>query len=196
MVKVKICGLTRREDVLCAVEAGADSVGVVFEPNTPRCVTLEQARELFEGVSATKVAVFGTLRDLGDWSLFDAVQFLDDPLDLASNLPLHLKIIRGFRLVSADVPPIPSRTDFLHIEPSVAGKMGGTGVVADWDMAAQVVAACPLPVVLAGGLKPENVAAAIAQVNPYMVDTSSGVEVSPGIKDPARIRAYATRARA
>ena len=106
-MKVKICGLTRREDAAFAAECGADYLGVVFEPGTPRCVTPEQAASILSGLSPLKVAVFGTLRDLGDWSLFDAVQFRSDPHGVEASLPGHLQIIRGHNIEAVEValPP-------------------------------------------------------------------------------------------
>ena len=95
-MKVKICGLTRREDAAYAAECGADYLGVVFEPQTPRCVSLEQAASILSGLDPLKVAVFGTLHDLEDWSLFDAVQFRSDPDGVEAKLPVRLQIIREY----------------------------------------------------------------------------------------------------
>lgn len=188
--RVNVCGLTRREDAELAIELGATAIGFVLEPSSPRALAEvpmwanEVAGESFV------VAVMGPYR--ADLPLIraTAVQALD-PVP-RSNFPgWRIRVLR----------PRPSDSIEAHLErtsdaeailldaPSEAA-YGGTGKTVDWAWAADFVAACPIPVVLAGGLNPENVASAIEQVRPYSVDVSSGLEASPGIKSPDKMREF------
>lgn len=189
---IKICGLTTEEGVAAAVAAGADAVGFVFAPSKRR-VTAQRAAELARNVPAavTRVAVMlHPAQSLVDevWKVFRPDVLQTDAEDLA-----HLAIPAGLSLIpvvreGTIVPvPLPQRLLF-------EGRVSGVGETADWNKAAQLAAQARL--ILAGGLNPANVAAAVAAVRPYGVDVSSGVESRPGIKDAVRIQEFVRAARA
>ncbi|HZX22113.1 MAG TPA: phosphoribosylanthranilate isomerase [Woeseiaceae bacterium] len=192
---VKICGLTSREAVQAAVEAGADAVGFVFA-ESPRRVMPGEARRLCEGLDrqVIRVAVmrhpgadeWAAVRDgfAPDWLQTDAADFaaLDLPEGCAP-LPVYRDNDRDLPSGSAKMP-----ARFLF-----EGARSGTGERADWPAAAALAARAE--VVLAGGLSPDNVEQALAAVGPWGVDVSSGVERAPGRKDPARIAAFVERVR-
>ena len=184
-MRVKCCGITRAEDARFAEACGADAIGVVVcSPPSKRSVSLEQAQEIFESVGPfmTTVAVTHTT------SRADIEQILalrPDALQIShpftfSNKP-GLKVIR----VIGRNEPLPSDGDALIVDES-----HGSGRAFDLKYARQVVMNSRVPVILAGGLDPENVAAAIRQVHPYAVDVASGIESAPGIKDHRKIAAF------
>ena len=189
---IKICGLTTPDATRTAVSAGADAIGFVFA-ESPRRVSPEQARELCDEVpdSIVRVAVmrhpsvaeWEAVRDgfAPDWLQTDAEDLpqLELPAD-CEPLPVY----RSGRVLADDA------TGRLLYE----GVESGRGELADWREAADVAARSEL--VLAGGLNPDNVGAAITAVGPWGVDVSSGVESAPGVKDPERIRQFIARARA
>ncbi|HYN54507.1 MAG TPA: phosphoribosylanthranilate isomerase [Methylotenera sp.] len=196
-VRVKICGITRLEDALTAVEQGADAIGLVFYGPSPRNVTINQAREIAAQIPAF-VSVVGLfvnaevnfINEVISQVKIDLLQFHGDetPEECAQfNLPF-IKAIR----VKADTNLVQYAEDFsaakgLLLDTYTEGVAGGTGHVFDWNLIPKQLAK---PVILAGGLNEGNVARAIAQVKPYAVDVSGGVEVSKGIKDAAKITAF------
>lgn len=196
-VRSKICGITRMEDALAAVEAGADAIGFVFYAKSPRAVSVQQARAIIQALPpfVTTVGLFvnASRCELGE--ILDAV-----PLDL---LQFHgdetaeqcegwrRPYIKALRVKSGDdiaaaVDAYPSASGVL-LDTYVEGVPGGTGEAFDWSLIPQALSK---PLILAGGLTPENVADAVARVKPYAVDVSGGVEASKGIKDHAKIRAF------
>ena len=189
-VFVKICGLTTPEGVAAAVKAGANAAGFVFSPS-PRQVTPAQARKLAAALPATmrRVAVFrhpppGWISRVldefpADWVQSDAADLPGVDLGGAEALPV-------FRSGA----PLPSLLPELVL---FEGPDSGAGRVADWPAAAAL--AERTRVILAGGLNPANLADALAAVGPWGVDVSSGVESSPGMKDPALITAFVAAAR-
>ena len=194
---VKICGLTTRDAVEAAVAAGADAVGFVFAPSK-RQVTAALATQLAQGVPRRilRVAVMlhPTQSELDDvWSEFRPDVLQTDVGDLQTlRVPMGLgvmPVVRGGGGVGLkpDLQPKHSRLLF-------EGPVSGVGSTSDWRAAAQLARTTQL--VLAGGLNATNIADAIAAVRPFGVDVSSGVEASPGIKDPARIHEFVQRARA
>lgn len=189
MTRVKICGLTRLEDVLLAVEAGADAVGFVLEPTSPRCVPPDRLRALLEAVPAwvSRVLVYGPRPEVLPDVPFDYVQCLP-PAPPAGR---WLGCVR----LGPERVPCPDLGEFQGAEAIVLdafhpGAYGGTGRTVDWGLAARFASGCGKPVILAGGLRPENVGEAIRTVRPYAVDVSSGVEARPGEKDHGWLRAF------
>ncbi len=194
--RVKICGITRVEDALAAVASGADAIGLVFYAPSPRHVTINQAAEIVNALPPfiTVVALFVD----ADKSEIDAVlsnvnvdllQFHgDEPEEVCRQFDLpYLKAIR----VKQDTNLIQYAQTYhtasaMLLDTYVEGAVGGTGQVFDWSLIPNNL---PLPIILAGGLTPGNVAKAIEQVQPYAVDVSGGVEAGKGIKDPAKIAA-------
>lgn len=197
MTRAKICGITRVEDGLAAARLGADAIGLVFYPPSPRHVSVAQARAiaaallpfvttvgLFVNPEAAQVeAVLGELR-------LDMLQFHGDetPEFCASFGVPYLKAVRvkpGTDLVQYAARFNGAKA--LLLDAFVAGTAGGTGETFDWAL---IPSGLPLPIILSGGLDPENVRNAIEQVRPWAVDVSSGVEASKGIKDAAKIAAF------
>jgi len=202
MVRVKICGLTCVEDVHAAVGYGANAVGFVFEPGSPRYVgDRADVRALLQSVPpfVVRVAVFGNLRHLPAewWREVEAVQFVGGESEVA--LPLHLRRIRAVRLRSEkDVRQalrLQEEADALLVDTYHPQKMGGTGETANWRLARLLREEASKPLILAGGLTPDNVVEAIAQVQPFAVDVSSGVERAPGKKDHLKIKEFLTNVR-
>ena len=175
---VKVCGLTREEDVDAAAEAGADAVGFVLAESR-RQLSLSRARELAERIEgrAMSVAVVVDHDDLGALECFDAVQVHGRAAGV------HRQIIRAVAELPSDAT---GHTDRLLLDAS-----HGTGATADW----QALAGRGGAFILSGGLTPDNVGEAVRLVKPFGVDVSSGVEVSPGVKDPELIKCFVERAR-
>lgn len=200
---MKICGLTTRAAVEAAVAAGADAIGFVFAPSK-RQVTATQAVQLAQGVprKIPRVAVMlhPTQSQLDEvWSAFRPDVLQTDLDDLATlRLPMGLAVmpvVRNAVGLKPDLRASPGGPALAgHKRVLFEGPVSGIGSTSDWHGAAQL--ARTLQLVLAGGLNPTNVADAIAAVRPFGVDVSSGVEASPGIKDPARIHEFVRRARA
>lgn len=196
--RVKVCGLTREQDVDDAVAAGVDAIGLVFAPGSPRRIGVGRAAELRRRVPpfVTVVGLFvnesvEAMLSCVDAVRLDAVQLHgDETPDVAAALAARTRVIKAFRMsgpeMLARMPMFAPVTDAWLLDAWVPGVAGGTGARFDWDLALRA-RAMGHPVVLAGGLKPENAAEAVARVDPYALDVSSGVESGPGIKDPVKI---------
>ncbi len=195
--RVKICGITRVEDALNAVNAGADAIGLVFYAASPRCVSIEQAKNI--GLAMPPyVSVVGLFVNASTAEIqsvlsqvhLDVIQFHGDETaeDCAQiNLPYY-KAIR----VKPDTNLLQYALDFkaakaLLLDTYSEQAYGGTGHVFDWNLIPKNL---PKPVILAGGLDVNNVTDAIKQVQPYAVDVSGGVEHSKGVKDKDKIAAF------
>jgi phosphoribosylanthranilate isomerase len=195
--RVKICGIMREQDATAVVESGADALGLVFYPKSPRHVTLTQGRNI-----ATAVAPFVTVTGLFVNASADLVR------EVLNSLPLGLLQFHGqetneqcncFGLPFIKSIAMQRGTDLLSRVsdyPDAAGFLldawqpdvhGGGGVAFDWQ---QVPDEVPVPIILAGGLTTRNVATAICSVKPYAVDVSTGVEVDKGIKSREKIEAF------
>ncbi len=196
-VRAKICGITRVEDALQAVENGADAIGLVFYAPSPRNVSIQRAIEITEQVPAfvTVVGLFvnaepSFVRDVSSQVKLDLLQFHGDesPEMCAQYNKPFIKAIR----VKADVNLVQYAKDFsaakaLLLDAYTEGIAGGTGHVFDWNLIPENLTK---PLILAGGLNAENVAQAIEKVKPYAVDVSGGVEAAKGIKDAMKIAAF------
>ncbi len=208
---VKICGITHPEDAHVAIEGGADALGFVFEPRSPRHLphnsSWQQWLPRLSGVQ--RVAVFVNRANLpAHLALFDALQWTPPtPEALEAELPA-LKAYQKPLWVALRLPPECLVEDALQQIARVAPfaervvldsyhpvQFGGTGTTHDWARAHAICVRSPLPVILAGGLNPENVADAIRQTRPFGVDVSSGVEAAPGRKDPDKVRAFIRHAK-
>jgi phosphoribosylanthranilate isomerase len=209
-VRIKFCGLTRREDASQAVALGASFVGAIFAGG-PRLVTPERAREVYEGAGtlAEWVGVFGadsprSIDEAARASGAHIIQLHGDPR-AADVRAVRARFGGGvWAAARADGSLLPDwaeelfrEADAVLLDARVPGALGGTGVALEWGALARSLEAVrgSTPVVLAGGLKPENVAEAIRLLSPDVVDVSSGVESAPGIKDHARMRAFVEAAR-
>jgi phosphoribosylanthranilate isomerase len=191
---VKICGVTRLEDARLAAELGASAIGLVLWPGSPRYVERATAKEIVAALPPfiSAVGVFVNQQDEAEEIARDlgltAVQFHGDEQP-GSYRAFPIRVIKAVtvRDVSAreEAATVPaSATVLLDAHDRV--KRGGTGRVVDWEIAAMI--ARDRPVILSGGLSAENVADAIATVQPYAIDVSSGVESGPGRKDPMKLR--------
>lgn len=196
MTKVKICGITNLEDALFAAEVGADALGFVFYARSPRCIGPDRAREIILRLPpfVTKVGVFvneelDRVREIMAHCHLDYAQLHGDepPEQVAALAP---RAIRAVRVRSAaDVERLSAYQAAAYLLDAYhPTKPGGTGETWDWELAA--AAKRYGPVILAGGLTPDNVAAAIKRVHPYAVEVSSGVEAAPGIKDHQKVRCF------
>jgi phosphoribosylanthranilate isomerase len=187
---VKICGVTRLDDALAAVEAGASAIGLVFWPQSPRFVDPYRARAIAARLPpfVTAVGLFvnqpaAYVNGVASLVRLGAVQLHGDETPAFASTVIA-PVIRALPVAAADAWP-PETTLLLDAHDPV--KRGGTGRTIDWRAAAAIAAR--RRVLLAGGLTPENVADAIARVRPFGIDVSSGVERAPGIKDHQRLRA-------
>ncbi|WP_047336213.1 phosphoribosylanthranilate isomerase [Pseudomonas protegens] len=196
-VRSKICGITRIEDALAAVAAGADAIGLVFYAKSPRAVNVQQARAIIAALPpfVTTVGLFVNasrceLGEILDAVPLDLLQFHGDE-SAADCEGYHRPYIKALRVKAGDDIAAAClaypRASGILLDTYVEGVPGGTGEAFDWSLVPQGLSK---PIILAGGLTPDNVAAAIARVRPYAVDVSGGVEQGKGIKDPAKIRAF------
>lgn len=195
--RVKICGITRVDDALTAVEQGADAIGLVFYAPSPRNVSIEQAAIIAAAVPAfvSVVGLFvnaepGFVRSILGKVQLDLLQFHGEESP-EECMQYQLPFIKAIR-VKNDTNLVQCAQDFfaakaLLLDTYTEGVAGGTGHVFDWSL---IPAQLAKPVILAGGLTQQNVASAITQVKPYAVDISGGVEISKGIKDAEKIAAF------
>jgi len=195
--RVKVCGITRVEDAKAAVDAGADAIGLVFYEPSPRFVRIKQAREIAASVPAfvSVVALFVNadaeyVQDVLNSVRIDLIQFHgDEENDFCSQFQrpfIKAQRVRETSDVVASCVRFPDALAIL-LDSYKPGVPGGTGESFDWSL---IPKSQTKPLILAGGLTPENVAPAIKQVQPFAVDVSGGVEQSKGIKDPAKIDAF------
>ncbi len=197
MTRIKICGITRVQDVQAVASSGADALGLVFYDKSPRYVTLQQAAQLAAAippfvmlvglfVNPAKDEVREVLRQVP----LDVLQFHgeEEPEFCAQFGRPYWKAIRvkpGVNLLQCAARY--KAAQGLLLDAFIEGTHGGTGASFDWNLIPHDL---PLPVILSGGLHAGNVAEAIKQVRPYAVDVSSGVEAAKGIKDAAKISAF------
>lgn len=194
--RIKICGIKHRDDALKAVECGADAIGLIFVEKSPRYVSLTDARFIAESMPPF-VTVVGLFMDASAETVREALKVV--PLNLLQfhgeespafcdqfGVP-YVKVLR----MREDVNVIAFTQEY----PNAAGilldtfheKGGGTGESFDWNLIPEDVS---VPLILAGGLNPENVASAVEKVKPYAVDVSSGVESEPAVKDHKKIEQF------
>jgi phosphoribosylanthranilate isomerase len=201
-VHVKICGITTVEDAVFCVKAGATALGLNFVPASPRAISLEVARAIAASVEG-KVLVVGVvanmtverMRLLRDDVPLGCLQLHgDEPPEVLQALLPHA--YKAFRVADARDVDEAERFlgDYVLVDAKVAGALGGTGQVVDPGLVRELARRRRLT--LAGGLTPETVAEAIRAVQPYCVDVASGVESSPGKKDPEKVIAFVRAARA
>ena len=200
---VKICGIKALAEALAALDAGAGMLGFNFYSSSPRCIQQAACAEIISslrmmGKSAVCVGVFvnedpGRVKEILDSCSLDLAQLSGDepPVSLAVLDGRAFKAVRPVSISAADdVLRTYARTSppALLVDAKVKGAYGGTGKTGNWAIAQHLAERAP--VLLAGGLNPQNVGEAIRRVRPWGVDVASGVESSPGVKDPAKIRAF------
>lgn len=195
--RVKICGITRTEDAQVAVDAGADALGFVFYPPSPRYVAPEKAAEIIRDVAAfvTTTALFVNaereeIDRIIDSSRIDLLQFHGDEPETFCN-SFSRPYIKALRMkpgmdILAECQKYASARAIL-LDAYRPGVPGGTGEVFDWDLIPDNL---PAPVILAGGLTCDNIRQAVQTVTPFAVDVSGGVELSKGIKDAVKVETF------
>ncbi len=199
-MRVKICGLTRAEDAQAAHDLGAWALGFIFYPKSKRFITADAAKRIIAALPAARsVGVFVNQTDeaisIATQAGLKGIQLHGDETsdDLrrlrAAFTGIVIKALRpkteaGLQAI-ADYKGL---ADYILLDAAIGNEYGGTGHTGDWSLA-QKAAVFGIPVIVAGGLGPDNIAEAHAQTNPYALDLSSGVEASPGIKDPAKLQA-------
>ena len=203
MTRVKICGIKTLSDAMTAAEAGADLLGFNFYPKSARYIEMQACARItstlkkrYPSIQLVGVFVNSSIEEINqimDSCGLDLAQLHgDETVEMVS--ALDGKAFKAFRGMPVDVgrfardePPA------LLVDASVEGFYGGSGVTADWNGAAELARRYPL--LLAGGLNPENVAGAVQQVKPWGVDVASGVEAGPGRKDADKIKAFVNAVR-
>lgn len=204
MTRVKICGITNAEDARWAAHCGADALGFVFA-DSPRHIQVEDATQIIRGVEpfATCVGVFArntvaeVRRTLEEAGCSVAQLHGEEPASYIQALAPH-PVVKAFRVLDhleADVIAPYRGAQAILLDTYVAGRLGGTGERFDLALAAELVRQ-GWRVIVAGGLTPENVGETIRTVRPYAVDVSSGVEIAPGKKHPAKVADFIAAVRA
>ena len=203
MVRVKICGVTNLADALSAVEAGADALGFNFWRGSKRHVEPSEARRIIARLPASVLAVgvfvneeAGEVARVADEAKLGAVQLHGDESEDFCRALEGRQVIKALRVREDFEPEEATRYEAsaVLLDTFCATERGGTGRSFDWSVARRVRALVPR-LYLAGGLTPETVADAVREVEPYAVDVCSGVELEPGRKDAARVRAFVAAAR-
>jgi phosphoribosylanthranilate isomerase len=213
--RIKICGITNVDDALAAIDAGADAIGLNFYRGSKRCIAADEARRVVEAIgdSVEVIGVFvhapaDEIHRIGASTPLRSVQLHgDEPPQFLATIESNLRVIRARRLnasgthaIRADIMACQSAgriPNAVLIDAATAGQFGGTGHTVDWQLLVNHDAwMCEVPLILAGGLTPTNVAEAIRIVRPQAVDVASGVESSPGKKDIAKVRDLVAAAKA
>ena len=195
--RVKICGITRLEDALAAIEAGADALGFVFYPPSPRYIEPEEAAEIIAQLPpfVTTVALFVNEPEAEVFRItaltqVDLLQFHgDESADYCQQFGrawIKALRVRDADSLQQDLNQFQAARAIL-LDSYRPGVPGGTGETFNWEL---IPAQSAQAIILAGGLTPENISTAVQQVKPYAVDVSGGVEASKGIKDPVKIHAF------
>ncbi len=198
MVRVKICGITNSGDALLAAELGANALGFIFYKRSPRYVAPDKARHIIGQLPpfVATVGVFvdedaGAVREIASLAGLDWLQLHgSESPDYCRSL--GRRVIKGFRVkgdeIYAQISAYQGAVQAFLLDTYKPGTLGGTGETFDWELARQVNKCGPI--ILAGGLTPDNVAQAINIAQPSAVDVASGVEKEPGKKDPEKLRAF------
>jgi len=203
MTRVKVCGVTRESDLLAVAASGADAVGLIsgVSVDTPREVSPEQAASLAATTPPFLTTVLVTMPETTTDALtmvrrtgVDAVQVHGVDPEMAAELGDHVRTL----LVATDADRAPAYegvADAVLVDSVDEAGAGGTGETHDWARTRELVGSLDTPVILAGGLTPENVAEVVETVDPYGVDVASGTEASGGVKDRGKVEAFVRNAR-
>jgi phosphoribosylanthranilate isomerase len=213
MFQLKVCGITTVDDAVVAAEAGADAIGLNFWPRSRRLVSIDAAREIsaeLDDVVRVGVFVNATAEEIARTADAVGLEWIqlhgDEPAELLAQLPAQLKVMRAFR---CGAEGLKSASRFLSecrargrapdaalVDADAGAEYGGTGRVANWSkIVSERGQLGGVPMILAGGLTPQNVAEAIAVTRPDGVDVASGVESRPGVKDAKLVREFIDAAR-
>jgi phosphoribosylanthranilate isomerase len=206
--KIKICGITRRKDLYNAIDAGANAIGlVVGVPSSPRNISLGKAQELVSQISNFTKSVLvmvpkniQEIKEAYDIVKPDAIQIHNNLInaDMIRTKKIETNLIRAINLKpkGSIESSLIQGFDAILLDTYIPGKYGGTGITQNWEFCSGIRRSIhPKKVILAGGLTPSNIQKAIKTVEPYGVDVSTGVESSPGIKDPRKIKSFINQVR-
>lgn len=201
MVRVKICGITNAADALAAVEAGADALGFVFYEESPRSVTPETAADIIRGLPpfVSTVGLFvnadiGFVNAVSEKCRLDRVQLHgDESPDFCRRVERPVVKVIRIRGEESLLAMKDYHVSAFLLDAYSPRAYGGTGLTFNWELARNAKKFGPM--ILAGGLTAANVREGVVQVQPYAVDVSSGVEASPGRKDPAKVKEFIKRAK-
>jgi len=201
MVRVKICGITNEKDAMFAIEHGADALGFVFYEKSPRHITPEKASEIIKKLPPfiTNVGLFvnerqNIVKEIHERLRLDALQFHgDEKSDYVNSF--HAKKIKAFRIKESIDETIFNDYDVdAYLFDAYSDNVyGGSGENFSWNLLTKI--RFKRPIILAGGLNPENIISAVSMVKPYAVDVSSGVEKEKGIKDSDKVKKFIIRAK-
>ncbi len=195
MTRIKICGISNGLDALAAAEAGADALGFIAVPGSPRFLPPEVYHEISAALPlfVKRVVVAHRPEDAEEY-LAEYVQHYEDTTDKSRFRRGSAWRIRAFRVRDEStlrgIQAYPDPVGAIQLDAYHQGMLGGSGETFDWSLAVRAKALTDRPVILAGGLTPDNVQDALEAVRPYAVDVSSGVESAPGVKDHAKVRAF------
>ena len=207
MVKVKVCGITNLNDALSACYSGADAVGFILYPKSKRFIKAKEVRKITSQLPPflTKVGVFVNedprdVLEILSYAHLDFAQLHGDETPEECDYVGANRVIKVFRLKSEEeverIRPYVGKVRAVLLDTYDSKVYGGTGKPFDWKVALRVKEEFPeLPLILSGGLTPENVKRAVETVKPYAVDVSSGVEAEPGVKDGEKVRAFVRNAK-
>jgi phosphoribosylanthranilate isomerase len=200
-LKVKICGITNLDDALYAAECGADALGFIFYPKSPRCITPDKAASIIQKIPPfiTTVGVFvnekpDEIRHIISMTGLRTVQLHGE--ESPDTCGLFFSAIKSFRVKDmTDLKQLEQypRVSACLLDTYSEAEYGGTGRIFNWDIAVEAKKMCRI--ILAGGLTPENIEAAVKHVRPYAVDVCSGVEAEKGNKDLKKVKEFISRAK-
>jgi len=194
--RIKICGMTRKSDIEAVVELGVDAIGLIFVPESPRYIQPEEAREIVAAVPPF-VDIVGVFQNENPEIVAEIMQYCGISIvQLHGNEPpdyckaLSFRVLKAFRMkpevTASSLAAYDGLVDGFLLDTYHSGQAGGTGQTFDWTRVRSL--SPPGPLVLAGGLTPENVAEAIRVTRPFAIDANSGVEDEPGRKDITKVR--------
>ncbi|MGE5474519.1 MAG: phosphoribosylanthranilate isomerase [Ignavibacteriales bacterium] len=211
-MKVKICGIKRIEDALKAVEFGADAIGLLIKTSSKNSIDPTVAKKIVQKLppfcSSVMVVTITDIKEIVDLAKYIGVTSIqlhghnspEDIVQIKKEIQ-NIKIIKTIHVMDAE--SIDNCKDFYNNADTILldssnkanGAVGGTGLTHDWNISKRIVSECPLPVILAGGLKPENIVEAIKIVKPYGVDVQSGVNGQDGFKDYSKMKQFIEKAK-
>ncbi len=206
MVRVKICGVTNLEDALIATEAGADALGFIIYSKSKRFIKARVVRKITLNLPPfiLKVGVFvnedpRNVLEILSYAHLDFAQLHGDETPEECEYVGKNRVIKVFRLKEVSevekIEPYIGKIRAILLDTYSKDSYGGTGKTFNWEIAKAVKERFDIPLILSGGLNPENVARAIREVNPYAVDVSSGVEIEPGKKDHKKVETFVKAAK-
>jgi len=200
-VRVKICGITNREDAEAAVDAGADALGFILYPKSKRYIPIQDAIKIVDALPPfvqTVAVTVNAVKDFMDLGWRKQLKNFNIAQLHGEETPVHVRAVGKYlpviKVFPADQAAAMSVNSYWEVSAFMldtpSDEHGGTGRVYDWNLAVEFKKRIQKPLILSGGLRPENVAKAIEIVQPYAVDVASGVEASPGRKDHSKLREF------